>query len=46
METIWHLVLWACLLWYSTITLFVAIKGAKDIKTMLRNLSEGHGAKH
>ena len=31
----------ACLAWYSTITIYVAIKGAADIRNMLRRLSEG-----
>ena len=28
-----------CLAWYSTITIYVAIKGAADIRNMLRKLS-------
>jgi len=28
----------ACVVWYSTITIYVAIKGAKDIKNMLARL--------
>ena len=28
----------ACVIWYSTITVYVAIKGAKDIKNMLARL--------
>lgn len=27
-----------CLLWYSTVTIYVAIKGMTDIRTMLRKL--------
>ena len=46
MENIWHTITWACLVWYSTITIFVAIKGVADIKTMLKNLSAGKGVKH
>lgn len=46
MEKFWIGLTWACLIWYSTITVFVAIKGVTDIKTMLRNLSAGHGVKH
>ena len=30
----------AVLVWYSTITVYVAIRGALDIKHMLRNLAE------
>jgi len=29
-----------CLTWYSTITIYVAIKGARDIQNMLRRLSD------
>ena len=28
----------ACVVWYSTITVYVAIKGASDIKSMLARL--------
>jgi len=28
----------ACVIWYSTITVYVAIKGARDIKNMLAHL--------
>jgi hypothetical protein len=28
-----------CLLWYSTVTIYVAIKGAGDIRSMLRRLA-------
>ena len=28
-----------CVVWYSTITVYVAIKGASDIKNMLARLS-------
>jgi hypothetical protein len=31
----------ACLAWYSTITIYVAIRGTADIRSMLRRLSEG-----
>ncbi len=36
----WGLLTLACLVWYSTITIYVAIKGAGDIRQMLRRLSE------
>jgi hypothetical protein len=29
-----------CVLWYSTITIYVAVKGVKDIKSMLRRLKD------
>jgi len=34
----WGLITIACIVWYSTITVYVAIKGVKDIKEMLKNL--------
>ena len=34
----WFLMTAACVVWYSTITVYVAIKGAKDIKNMLARL--------
>ena len=37
----WGAVTIVCLAWYSTITVYVAIKGAADIRGMLRRLSEG-----
>lgn len=43
MSTFWHLLLWACVLWYSSITLLVALRGWKDILTMLRRLRDGEG---
>lgn len=46
MESFWKFLTWACLVWYSTITVFVAIKGVSDIKNMLRNLSGGQGPSH
>jgi len=36
----WGAVTLACLAWYSTITIYVAIKGARDIQNMLRRLSD------
>jgi hypothetical protein len=37
---IWWLLSVACLVWYSTITIYVAIKGAADIKEMLGKLGQ------
>jgi len=34
----WWLLSMACILWYLTITVYVAFKGAHDIKHMLKNL--------
>ena len=36
----WWLLTAACMVWYSTITVYVAIRGAADIKQMLRRLGE------
>jgi len=30
----------ACVVWYSTITVYVAVKGVFDIRNMLRRLAE------
>lgn len=35
----WWALTMACVIWYSTITVYVAIKGAADIKNMLARLS-------
>jgi hypothetical protein len=36
----WLLITMACVVWYSTITVYVAIRGASDIKHMLARLSD------
>jgi hypothetical protein len=36
----WWLLTAACVVWYSTITVYVAIRGARDIKQMLARLGE------
>ena len=35
----WLMATAACLVWYSTITVYVAIRGAMDIKGMLQRLA-------
>ena len=35
----WWLMTAACMVWYSTITVYVAIRGAFDIRGMLRRLA-------
>ena len=40
---IWWTLTAICVVWYSTITVYVAIRGAIDIKHMLRRLAENHG---
>ena len=44
-HTFWSLLAIACLVWYSTITIYVAIRGAIDIKHMLARLRERHADK-
>ncbi len=38
----WWLVTAACVVWYSTITVYVAIKGCFDIRAMLDRVSRKH----
>jgi hypothetical protein len=37
----WWLACAAVILWYSTITIYVAIRGAKDVRGMLERLGKG-----
>jgi hypothetical protein len=37
-EVFWWLLVWACVVWYSTLTAYVAVKGVKDIRQMLAQL--------
>jgi len=37
-SSFWGLVVITCLVWYSTITIYVSIRGAMDIKRMLARL--------
>ncbi|HOF39357.1 MAG TPA: hypothetical protein PLD73_04730 [Candidatus Hydrogenedentes bacterium] len=39
----WFLATAVCVGWYSTITIYVAIRGALDIKNMLRRLAGDSG---
>lgn len=39
-HSFWFILMWACVVWYSTITIYVAIRGSIDIKEMLRRLRE------
>jgi hypothetical protein len=36
----WWLIVAAVMVWYSTITVYVAIRGSGDIKEMLRRLKD------
>lgn len=42
MHWFWALLTAAALIWYSTVTIYVAIRGVRDIKQMLRNLARHH----
>ena len=35
----WFLLTIAALVWYSTVTVYVAVQGVRDIRTMFRRLS-------
>ena len=37
----WMILAWVCALWYSTLTVYVAVKGLGDIKRMLAQLKSG-----
>jgi hypothetical protein len=39
-KTLWFVLMLAAVVWYSTITVYVAIRGALDIKHMLRRLRD------
>ena len=36
----WKLLAAACLIWYSSVTLYVAVRGFRDIREMLRRLKQ------
>ena len=39
-EYFWWLLTMACVVWYFTVTIYVAVKGSIDIKEMLTRLSD------
>ena len=39
-HTIWWLLMAACMTWYTTITIYVAFRGAFDIRHMLARLQQ------
>ncbi len=41
-ERFWWAMTIAVCVWYSTITIYVAIRGAIDIRQMLKRLEENH----
>jgi hypothetical protein len=42
-EVFWWLLAWACVVWYSTLTVYVAVKGVRDIRQMLAHLKRQEG---
>ncbi len=40
----WWLLTMACVVWYSTITIYVALKGFVDIKEMLKRIEKKQAA--
>jgi len=42
----WWLMTMACVVWYSTITVYVAIRGAFDIKHMLAHLGRNRAGEN
>jgi hypothetical protein len=38
----WWIVVGACVAWYSTITVYIAVKGCFDIRDMLERLERDH----
>ena len=40
----WWLLTMACVVWYSTITVYVALKGFVDIKEMLKRIEKKQAA--
>ena len=41
-KALWLVLTGAALVWYSSVTIYVAVRGASDIKGMLRRLSGKH----
>jgi hypothetical protein len=39
-EGFWWTMTLACMVWYSTITVYVAVRGAFDIRSMLKRLAD------
>ncbi len=37
----WLLLAAACVVWYSSVTIYVAVKGLRDIRTMLSSIAAG-----
>jgi hypothetical protein len=43
LEWFWYLLLATAIVWYCTVTVYVAVLGALDIRGMLTRLREGNG---
>ncbi|MCX8091340.1 MAG: hypothetical protein N3I86_10510 [Verrucomicrobiae bacterium] len=43
-QPFWGLLTLAVLVWYSTVTIYVAVRGVLDIRAMLRRLRQNHPA--
>lgn len=41
-QPFWGLLTLAVLVWYSTVTVYVAVRGVLDIRAMLRRLRQNH----
>lgn len=41
---LWQVLTPACLIWYSTVTIFVAVKGGNDIRNMIARLRQRNQA--
>jgi len=39
-RTFWHILIWTCVAWYSSVTILVAVRGWRDIVNMLKRLGE------
>jgi hypothetical protein len=49
-ERFWWLLTWCCVIWYTTVTFYVSLRGAIDIRHMLARLEhqrrEGESAEN
>jgi hypothetical protein len=43
---VWFAITMLVVAWYSSVTIYVAIRGAFDIRQMLQNLAERHEEEH
>jgi hypothetical protein len=39
----WSLIALACIVWYSTVTIYIAYRGSLDIRSMLARLKDEQG---